>query len=57
MDSGDGNMATDSFQDDVVHAVRVEVLAFRKAGGMLMLNYNADAKGVMKAGCNNPLDI
>lgn len=50
-------MATDSFQDDVVHAVRVEVLAFRKAGGMLMLNYNADAKGVMKAGCNNPLDI
>ena len=55
--SRDGNAATDSFTDGVVHAVRVEVLAFRKVGGMLMLNETTDAKGVMKAAYNNPLDI
>ena len=41
--SGGGNAATDSFKDGVVHAVRVEVLAFRKAGGMVMSNEKADA--------------
>ena len=52
-----GNAATDSFKDGVVNAVRVEVLAFRKAGGMVIFNENADAKGVMKAVYNNPLDL
>ena len=47
--SGDGNAATDSFKDGVIHAVRVEVIAFRKAGAMVMLNEKADAKSVMKA--------
>ena len=32
-------------------------LGFRKAGGMVMFNEKADAKGVMKVVCNNPLDI
>ena len=54
--SGDGNEATNIFKGGVVHAVRVEVLAFRKAGGMVMFNEKADAKGVMKAVYNNPLD-
>ena len=31
--SGDGDAVTDSFKDGVIHAVRVEVLAFRKAVG------------------------
>ena len=55
--SGDGDAVTDSFEDGVIHAARVEVLAFRKAGGMVMFNEKADAKGVMKAVYNNPLDI
>ena len=55
--SGGGNAATDSFKDGVVHAVRVEVLAFSKAGGMVMFTEKADAKGVMKAVYNNPLDV
>ena len=41
--SGDGDSATDNFKDGVIHAVRVEVLAFRKAGGMVMFNEKADA--------------
>ena len=53
--SGDGDAATNSFKDGVIHAVWVEVLAFRKAGGMVMFNEKADAKGVMKAVYNNPL--
>ena len=53
--SDDGDAATNSFKDGVIHAVWVEVLAFRKAGGMVMFNEKADAKGVMKAVYNNPL--
>jgi len=55
--SDDGDAATNSFKDGVIHAVWVEVLAFRKAGGMVMFNEKADAKGVMKAVYNNPLDM
>ena len=51
--SGDGDAATDSYMGGVIHAVRVEVLAFRKAGGMVMFNEKADAKGVMEAVHNN----
>ena len=53
--SDDGDAATNRFKDGVIHAVWVEVLAFRKAGGMVMFNEKADAKGVMKAVYNNPL--
>eukprot|EP00904_Undaria_pinnatifida_P011808 jgi/Undpi1/7758/HiC_scaffold_23.g10231.m1 len=56
-DSGDGNTATGSLKDGVVYAVRVELLAFRKVGGMLMFNEKADAKGVMRAVYNNPPDM
>ena len=55
--SGDGNSATDSFKGGVVHAVRFEVLAFRKAGGMVMFNEKADAKGVIKAVYNNGVPV
>ena len=55
--SDDGDAATNRFKDGVIHAVWVEVLAFRKAGGMVMFNEKADAKGVMKAVYNNPLDM
>ena len=55
--NGDGDAVTDSFKYGVIHAVWVEVLAFRKAGGMVMFNEKADAKGVMKAVYNNPLDM
>ena len=55
--SGDGNATTDSFKDGVVHAVRVEVLAFRMAGGMVMFSEKEDAKGVMKAVYNNRLHM
>ena len=41
--SGDGDAVTDSFKNGVIHAVRVEVLAFTKAGGMVMFNEKADA--------------
>ena len=47
--SGNGDAATDSFKDDVIHALRVDVVAFRKAGGMVMSNEKTDDKGVMKA--------
>ena len=55
--SGDGDAVTDSFKDGVIHALWVEVLVFRKAGGMVMFNEKADAKGVMKTVYNNPLDM
>ena len=55
--SGDGNAATDSFKDGVVHAVHVEVLALRRAGGMVMFSEKADAKGMMKTVYNNPLEM
>ena len=55
--SGDGDAATDSFKYGVIHALRVEVLAFRKVVAMVMFNEKADAKGVMKAVYNNPLDM
>ena len=55
--SGDGNAATDSFKDGVVHAVQIEVLAFRRAGGMVTFNEKVDAKGVMKTVYDNPLDM
>ena len=54
---GDGDAVTDSFKDVVIHAVWVEVLAFRKTGGVVMLNEMVDAKGVMKAVHNNPLNM
>ena len=54
---GYGNAATDSFKDGVVHAVPVDVLAFRNTSGMVMFNEKADAKGVMKTVYNNPLDM
>ena len=55
--SGDGDAVTESFKDGVIEAVWVEVLAFMKAGGMVMFNEKAYAKGVMKAVYNNPLDM
>ena len=42
--SGDGDAVIDSFKDGVI-----EVLAFRKACGMVMFNEKTGAKGVMKA--------
>ena len=57
MGSGDVDAVADSFVDGVLHAVWVEVLAFRKASDMVMFNEKADAKGVMKAVYNNPLDM
>ena len=57
MGSGDGGAATDSFKDGIIHAVWVEVIAFSKAGGMVMFNEKTDAKCVMKAAYNNPLDM
>ena len=53
---GYGNAATDSFKDGVVHAVPVDVLAFRNTSGMVMFNEKADAESVMKAVYNNPVD-
>ena len=55
--NGDGDVVTDSFKDGVIHAVLVEVLAFKKAAGMVMFNEKADAEGVMKAVYNNPLEM
>ena len=55
--NGDGDVVTDSFKDGVIHAVLVEVLDFKKAAGMVMFNEKADAKGVMKAVYNNPLEM
>ena len=40
--SGDGDAVTDSVIDGVIHAVWVEVLAFRKASEMVMFNEKAD---------------
>ena len=53
----DGDAVTDSFKDGVIHTVWVDVLAFGKAIGMVMFDEKADAKGVITAVCNNPLDI
>lgn len=46
---------TDTFEDGVVHAVWGEVLAFRKAGRMVMFDEEVGAKAMMKAVYNNPL--
>ena len=53
----DGDAVTDSFKDGVIHTVWVDVLAFGKAIGMVMFDEKADAKGVITAVYNNPLDI
>ena len=53
----DGDAVTDSFKDGVIHTVWVDVLAFGKAIGMVMFDEKADAKGVIKAVYNNPLDM
>ena len=55
--SSDGDAVTHSFEGSVTHTVWAEVLALRKAGGIVMFNEKADAKGVMKAAYNNPLDM
>ena len=57
MGSGDVDAVADSFVDGVLHAVWVEVLAFRKASDMVMFNEKADAKGVIKAVYNNGVPV
>ena len=54
--NSDGDAATDGFKDGVIHAVRLEVFSFRKAGGMVKFDERRGGKGVVKA-VNNPLGM